>query len=120
MDPADLRVPLLDGEKNQPTIVVLGGDAPAVKDATYKTLDAYYERLRKGETKGRSKQDEQDEIRRLAAATVSWMHVALDGKNLPCTFDNAVTFYTRFFWVAEQLLKVVNDRAAFFTVGSPS
>jgi hypothetical protein len=120
MDPAKKGEPLLDGEGNQPTIVILGGDAPKVREATHKTLDAYYERARKGAAEGRSKSDERDTINRLAAATVSWAHIALDGKELPCTEDNARKFYARFFWVAEQLQKVIDDRAAFFTQGSAS
>lgn len=113
--------PLLDDEGNQPTIVILGGDAPKVRDATHKTLDDYYERARKGENaKGRTKRDEEDLIRRLAGATVSWEHIALDGKILECTHENAVKFYTRFLWVAEQLQKVIDDRAAFFPQGSAS
>lgn len=120
MDPASpgLSRPLLDDEGNQPAIVIMGGDAPKVRETTHHALDAYYERARKGETKGRTKQDEQDTIKRLAAATVSWVHVALDGKELPCTYENAVKLYTRFFWIAEQLQRVIDDRAAFFTQGS--
>jgi hypothetical protein len=122
MDPASekLSEPLRTSDGNQPTIVILGGDAPKVRAATHKTLDAYYERSRKGAAKGRTKSDEIDTINRLAAATVSWAHIALDGKELPCTEDNARKLYTRFFWIAEQLQKVIDDRAAFFTQGSAS
>jgi hypothetical protein len=120
MDPAAPSEPLRDDDGNQPTIVILGGDAPKVREATHKTLDDYFERVRKGKAEGRSKKDEQDTINRLAAATVSWSHIALDGKELPCTEANARTFYTRFFWVAEQLQRVIDDRAAFFTQGSAS
>lgn len=122
MDPAspNLSEPLVDSEGNQPTIVIMGGDSPKVRASTHKSLDAYYERARKNETKGRTKQDELDTIKRLAAATISWVHIALDGAELVCTYENAVKFYTRFFWVAEQLQKVIDDRAAFFTQGSAS
>jgi hypothetical protein len=113
--------PLVDGEGNQPCIVILGGDAPKVRAVTHKALDAYYERSRKGDNvKGRTKRDEEELIQRLAAATVSWVHIALDGKDLPCTEENAKKFYTRFLWVAQQLQNVIDDRAAFFTSGSAS
>lgn len=122
MDPAspNLSKPLVDKDGNQPTIVIMGGDAPKVREKTHETLDAYRERLKKGIEGGRSEQDEKDLINRLAAATVDWSHIAIDGKDLPCTEANARKFYTRFIWVAEQLAKVIDDRAVFFTAGSTS
>ena len=72
-------------------------------------------RLKKG---GRAVLDpdklREESIEILAACTLSWKGVIVEGKSLPCTRENAVMLYTRFPWLKEQAEAFVADRASYF------
>ena len=56
----------------------------------------------------------EESIEILAACTLSWKGVIVEGKSLPCTRENAVMLYTRFPWLKEQAEAFVADRASYF------
>ncbi len=53
-------------------------------------------------------------IKNLAAVTVAWSGIVMDGADLECTPANAADFYRRVPMVREQVEKFVEDRANFF------
>ena len=60
-----------------------------------------------------SEEFEAETIDILAKCTLSWEKVVLEGKELPCTYENAKTVYTNFIWLREQVDAFINDRANF-------
>lgn len=56
---------------------------------------------------------EQDSLMLLAACTVGWVGVVVDGKDLDFNEDNAVMVYERFPWIREQVDAAMGDRANF-------
>lgn len=56
---------------------------------------------------------EQNGIELLAACTVGWSGVVLDGKSLAFSKDNAKALYSRFPWIKEQVDAAIGDRANF-------
>jgi hypothetical protein len=61
---------------------------------------------------------EADGITLLAACTKSWRQgekatLTLEGKELPCTKENAIMVYERFPWIKEQVDIAMGDRANF-------
>lgn len=56
---------------------------------------------------------EQDSLMLLAACTVGWVGVVVDGKALDFNEDNAVMVYERFPWIREQVDAAMGDRANF-------
>ena len=56
---------------------------------------------------------EAENIEILAACTLSWKGVLVDGAPLPCSRDNAIKMYTRFPWLREQVEQFISDRSAY-------
>lgn len=56
---------------------------------------------------------ENDSIMLLAACTLSWSGVVVEGQEPACTRENAADLYTRFPWIREQVDTAVGDRALF-------
>lgn len=56
---------------------------------------------------------EAESIEILAACTLSWKGVLVDGAPLPCSRDNAIKMYTRFPWLREQVEQFIGDRSAY-------
>ena len=56
---------------------------------------------------------ESEGIEVLAACTLDWKGVVVDGAPLPCSRDNAIQLYTRFPWLREQVDQFVSDRSAY-------
>ena len=72
-------------------------------------------RLRQGVHKMKWTAEELDEdgLQMLAALTVRWEEVELDGAELPCNRENAAKLYKRFRWLREQADEFVGERANF-------
>ncbi|MEG1610804.1 MAG: hypothetical protein RR317_06440, partial [Bilophila sp.] len=51
-----------------------------------------------------------ENIELLAACTLSWRGVVLSGETLPCTKSSAITLYTRFPWLREQVEAFISER----------
>lgn len=62
---------------------------------------------------------ERDGIETLAACTLAWTGLVLDGETLDCTVPNARKAYQRLPWLREQVDAFIGDRANFLKV-SPS
>lgn len=56
---------------------------------------------------------EAESIEILAACTLSWKGVLVDGAPLPCSRDNAIKMYTRFPWLREQVEQFISDRSEY-------
>ena len=56
---------------------------------------------------------EAESIEILAACTLSWKGVQVDGAPLTCSRDNAIKMYTRFPWLREQVEQFIGDRSAY-------
>lgn len=54
-----------------------------------------------------------ESIEVLARCTLGWSGVVLDGKDVPCGKEAAVTLYTRFPWLREQVETFISDRANY-------
>lgn len=102
----------ITGKSTDVFIVLAGADSPQYRNTS---LMFTRRRIRNG---ARSEFDpeklEKENIEVLAACTLSWKGVVLEGKELPCTRENAVMLYTRFPWVKEQVERFVIDRTSYF------
>lgn len=56
---------------------------------------------------------EAEGIEVLAACTLAWKGVVVDGASLPCSRDNAIMLYTRFPWLREQVDQFISDRSVY-------
>lgn len=56
-----------------------------------------------------------ESIEVLAACTLDWKNVKLDGAALPCSRDNAIMLYTRFPWLREQADAFISERANYLS-----
>lgn len=105
------------GDKPVPlTVTVLGSDSPTWRA---KVADSNRRRLREMNQGGRRnftvnpEAIERDALELLAACTVAWTGVVLEGKALPCTPENAETVYRRLPWLREQADEFANNRENF-------
>lgn len=112
---ADLEV--LDpvtGESVGVTITLAGADSTIHRKAT-----ATIAKRRMSNAKGfrnralDPEKFEAESIEVLAACTLGWKGVVVDGAPLPCGRDNAVMLYTRFPWLREQVDQFISDRSAY-------
>ena len=112
---AELEV--LDPITNEPVgvyITLAGADS-----AIHRTATATIAKRRLSNPKGfrnRALDPEKFEaegIEVLAACTLGWRGVIVEGAPLPCGRDNAVRLYTRFPWLREQVDQFVSDRSAY-------
>ena len=112
---AELEV--LDPANGEPVgvfITLAGADSSAHRQAT-----AAIAKRRMNGVKGfRAKsfdpeKFEAESIEVLAACTLDWKGVFLDGAPLACSRDNAIMMYTRFPWLREQVDQFISDRAAY-------
>ena len=107
---ADLEV--LDpvtGEAVGVTITLAGADSTIHRKAT-----ATIAKRRMSNAKGfRNRALDPEKFEVLAACTLGWKGVVVDGAPLPCGRDNAVMLYTRFPWLREQVDQFISDRSAY-------
>lgn len=54
-----------------------------------------------------------DGIEILSRCTLAWRNVMVDGRELPCTPENARALYQRFPWIFEQADRFASDRASY-------
>lgn len=122
MDPARPGEQLKNAVGEPLSITILGSDAEKVKERDRKTLDKVFENVRKKKDQGGAKESEQEQINRLAAATVAWTFKTPDGKPVECSEQNARAIYgdPRYPYLIEQLQQKIDDRAAFFATASDS
>lgn len=56
---------------------------------------------------------EQDGLELLAKCTKTWSGIVVGGKNIECSYENALMIYERFPWIKEQVDTAIGDRANF-------
>ncbi len=98
-----LAVDILDptGSPIGVTIRVAGPDSDRFRKAREKQIDSRIE-LRQG-TPMKAAQHTLESVTFLAEVTIDWTEMSLDGRDYPCTKENALALYQRFPWMAEQL-----------------
>jgi hypothetical protein len=98
-------------------INVLGKDSDEFQKVSRSQSKKRMAKLNKGGFRGNTtipvEEIEQDNIILLASCTKSWSGVVVEGKEIPCTVDNAVMIYERFPWIREQIDAAIGDRANF-------
>ena len=102
----------LSGEGTGVSITLAGADSSIYRNASSALVRR---RLKNGSRTAFDPDKVREEgIEILAACTLSWKGVVVDGKTLPCTRENAVMLYSRFPWLREQAESFIADRAAYF------
>jgi len=121
-NPFEPEKPFVDDDGVPYSITILGGDAGKVRTKEKKQLNRILTAIRKGKDSD-AEAGEQDNIDKLAAATLAWHLPQLDGETLPPPTEHlARKLYSdpRFPWIIEQLTKRIGDRSRFFKKSSPS
>ena len=122
-NPFEPEKPFVDDDGVPYSITILGADAGKVRAAEKKQLNRILTAIRKNKDAD-AEAGEQDNIEKLAAATLAWHLPSVDGEVLPNppTERAARKLYSdpRFPWIVEQLTKRIGDRARFFKKSSSS
>jgi hypothetical protein len=121
-NPFEPEKPFVDDDGVPYSITILGSDAGKVRNKSRKQLSRFLTAMRKNKDAD-AEEGEQENIDRLATATLEWHLPALDGETLPApTEHSARKLYSdpRFPWIVEQLTKAIGDRARFFKKSSSS
>lgn len=116
------ELPLDDAGKPY-SITILGMDAEKIVEKDQKTLDRYIKLIRKNRDPGDTKAGEQENIDKLAEATIAWHLPPVDGAPLPTpTKPIALKLYSdpRFRWIVRKLTKRQGDESGFFVKSSTS
>lgn len=114
--------PFVDDDGVPYSITILGSDAAKIRTKEKKQLNRVLSAMRRNKDVD-AEAGEQDNIDRIAAATLDWHLPTLDGETLPApTEHTARKLYSdpRFPWIIEQLTKAIGDRARFFKKSSTS
>jgi len=93
------------------TIRLAGVDSDIYRKASRKITEKRLNRGRVGKLDLEAVEDEGLTV--MAACTLGWSGVVVDGQELPCTRDNAQAVYRRFPWIREQVDAFMGDRANF-------
>lgn len=98
-------------------IRVLGKDSDEFQKVTRAQSKKRMARLNKGGFRSGAiltpEEIEQDGIELLAACTLSWSGVVIDGAEVSCNRESALSLYERFPWIKEQIDTAIGDRANF-------
>lgn len=108
-----IEVTILHPKTEEPlgiTIRVAGVDSDRAKRARREILDR---RIRKRKRSFTAKEIEDDELQQLAAQTISWTGVVIDGKEIELTPDSAAALYRRFPFIKRQVDVEAGDIAGF-------
>lgn len=92
------------------TIVLVGMDSARYRRAESQLVEKY--RRNKGEVRT-PEEIREDVAATLAACTLDWSNVTVDGVDMPCTRENAKGLYLRFPWIQEQVSGFVSDRGNY-------
>lgn len=107
----ELRHPVTD-EPLGAVLILAGTDSKAYRRHEAAVSNRFIDRMAKGKRgKGKSAEEQEREaIEGIAACTLGWTGVGLDGEELPFTADNAHKLYARFPWAREQAREFILDR----------
>lgn len=102
-----------DPDTGEPTgieIVLRGTDSATHKRCMRKLVSKYQLMQR---TKLTPEQIEADDIELMAACTVSWKGIDLDGVEFMFSRENAIALYTRFDWLKEAVKSFIGNRSNY-------
>jgi|SRR5581483_2279004 len=94
-------------------ITLLGADSPRWRAAQAEKVNRRLSEASAGRRAANIEDADEDAIELLAAATIKWEGVELDGKALECSTENACVLYRRLPWLREQADRFIADRANF-------
>jgi hypothetical protein len=122
MDPANPAEQLKNAVGEPLSITILGGDSEKVRRRDRQSLNRVIENIRKKKDQGGAEETEQEQVARLATATLAWTFKTPDGKPVDCTEQNAKAIYgdPRYPYLVEQLQQQIDNRAALFQTRSDS
>ena len=111
----ELRAPngspvLQDDGKTPVSLTLLGADSDVLTRLSNAQTNAY---LKQGQLKVTAESAKANDLAYLAAATVDWSGVEVEGASLECTPENVRALYVRFAWIADQARAFIADRANF-------
>lgn len=88
-------------------ITLAGRDSATYRREESRLADKY----RRQKSAGRGPEDfRQDSVDSMAACTLGWNNMTVDGEELPCIRENARKVYSRFPWILEQVQDFVLAR----------
>ena len=105
-----------DGTPLDMFITVLGKDSDKFNEVTTAQNRARIQQAQQGgfrPGRGPVNTGEREGLELLAACTIGWKNIELDGEMLPFTTANAVKLYKRFPWIKEAIDIAIGDRALF-------
>lgn len=104
--------PVLQDDGSPVTITLLGEDS----DVVTKHNNAIANQFLRSATGGpaiTAEASKDNELSKLAKATVSWNGIVIDGEAVVCNEANAKALYRRFSWIRDQVRAFMGDRARF-------
>jgi hypothetical protein len=102
------------GEELSGKIKIIGKDSTKFTQLSEEFKRKALEDMKSAKTMAQrmeSAQEQSDAI--LAACTIDWEGMMLDGKDLPFTEANVKMIYSRFTWIKEQIDTAIADRSNF-------
>ncbi len=102
--------PLANDDGSPMTITVYGSDGEKVQ-AARRAAEDRTRKLRRTTTKT-AKEDEDESLDLIVAATASW-NVTFDGEKKACTPENLRAAYRRFPWLTKQVVRHMAEEANF-------
>jgi hypothetical protein len=121
-NPFEPEKPFVDDDGVPYSWTILGGDAGKVRAKEKKQLNRILTAIRRNKDAD-AEAGEQDNVDKLAAATLAWHLPPLDGEILPPPTEHLarkILNDPRFPWIVEQLTKAIGDRARLFRKSSPN
>jgi RNA-splicing ligase RtcB len=106
----------ISGKDLTTKIRIVGRDSDVFKSTQAEQGRKRMEKAQKGGFRGASvsqSQVEKDGIDLLAACTVGWSNLKVDGQLVPFSTANAAIIYANYPWIKEQVDMAVADRALF-------
>lgn len=100
------------------TITLVGSDSKQFRSATRAATNRRLKGGRKLNVTAEGLEAEAIDI--LAACTLAWHGIMLDGKKFECTRENARLLYERFLFVREQVDEFIGDRGNFLKPSAKS
>ena len=105
-----------EGTIGEALVIMLAGTDSEVYREALKSRAR--QRLNQQKKKNRAEQTDFDEAERkgielLAKCTMGWRNISEDGKELQFNVNNAITIYTKYPWIKEQVDVFMADRSNF-------
>jgi hypothetical protein len=95
-------------------ITLAGADSDVYRKTVNKSVNKRVQRMKPGQSLPfTAEEQEENGLALLAACTLAWDGVVVDGEALPCSKENAKELYRRFPWLREQVDMFIGDRSNF-------